>query len=245
MAEFEVRVGRLDFKKQVANDFVGRGAYEFNRSSLAVGVDRAIQERHRLLVPSSATTRVLRRGTTTGPSFCSLDAALAERSPMTRFSSAVLHAGMIGLILWLGSRTQQIVTPTQTLTNLDFKLFAPPPEPKIMPVAPKAGGGGGGGAHQIVEPTKGRAPEMAKVTMNAPQIARLTQPKLAVEPTESIKIPDSNKMMNLGSQTPHRSGLPHRAAEVVRELDMDWAAGSEPEMVSEQVQGAAEVMAAV
>jgi TonB family protein len=65
-------------------------------------------------------------------------------------------------------------------------------------VAAKTGGGGAGGAHQIVEPTKGRTPEVAKVQLNAPQLARLEHPKLAVEPTTPIKIPDDPKMMNLG-----------------------------------------------
>ena len=197
MAEYEVRMGKPNVGKRVSNDFVGRGAYQLNMSSLAIGLERSTADRPRLFVPGSVTTRLQGRGST-GPSFRSLDVALAERDPMTRVTSVIVHAGMIGIILLLGSRTQKVVAPTQTLTNLDFKLFAPPPEPKILPVAPKAGGGGGGGAHQIVEPTKGRPPEVAKVTMNAPQIARLTQPKLAVEPTESIKLPDSPKIMNLG-----------------------------------------------
>lgn len=197
MAEFEVRTGKLDVRNRVSDDFVGRTEYGVNMSSLAVDLDRVTVEPPRLFVSDPVTTRAQRRWTA-APSFRSLDVALAERSPLTRVSSAIVHAGAIGLILWLGSRAQKVVVPDQTLTNLDFKLFAPPPEPKLLPVAPKLGGGGGGGAHQIVEPTKGRAPEVAAVKMNAPQIARLSQPKLVVEPTESIKLPDSPKMMNLG-----------------------------------------------
>jgi TonB family protein len=92
-----------------------------------------------------------------------------------------------------------VIAPIQNLAHVDFKLFAPaPPAPKILPVAPKAGGGGGGGAHQIVEPSRGRAPEVAKVTLNAPQLTRLNQPKLPVEPTEPIKLTDNPKMVNFG-----------------------------------------------
>jgi TonB family protein len=87
------------------------------------------------------------------------------------------------------------------VTHVDFKLFTPPPV--IMPVAKVLGGGGGGGAHQIIEPTKGRVPQVAPVQFLPPQIARLERPKLAMEPTEQIKIPDSTTLPNLGmSQSP-------------------------------------------
>ena len=78
-------------------------------------------------------------------------------------------------------------------------LRSRPSATKDLPVAAKTGGGGGGGAHQIIEPTKGRAPEVAKVQMNAPQLARLEHPKLAVEPTTPVKIPDDPKMLDLGA----------------------------------------------
>jgi TonB family protein len=107
---------------------------------------------------------------------------------------------LICLVLWLGMQIHTVVAPVTTTAHVDFKLFAPaPPPPKILPVAAKTGGGGGGGAHQIVEPTKGRAPEVAKVQMNAPQLARLEHPKLAVEPTTPVKIPDDPKMLDLGA----------------------------------------------
>ncbi|HMG85038.1 MAG TPA: energy transducer TonB [Terracidiphilus sp.] len=91
-----------------------------------------------------------------------------------------------------------VIVHEATMTHVDFKLFAPPPPPKILPVAAKAGGGGGGGDHQPIPPTRGKAPEVAKVQMNAPQLVRLERPKLAVEPTEQVKIPDNPKMLNIG-----------------------------------------------
>lgn len=133
------------------------------------------------------------------PTFGSLDAALAQHQPKTKMSAVILHIGAIALVLWLGTKAPKVIAPVQTLTHVDFTLFAPPPPPpKVLPVAPKAGGGGGGGAHQIVEPTRGRPPQMAKVTLNAPQLMRLQQPKLPVEPTEPIKLADNSKMVNLG-----------------------------------------------
>jgi TonB family protein len=179
------------------DDFAGRHVNEYNSSSLAIGVDRSTRDRSRE-GGGGLRPRRLENPRKAGPMFRGLDAALAERSPRSRITSAFVHASVIGLILWLGSRAPKVTAPAQTLTPIDFKLFDPPLAPKVMPVAPKMGGGGGGGAREIVEPTQGRAPKMAQVTFNAPQIARLVQPKLAVEPTESIQLPDSPKTFNLG-----------------------------------------------
>jgi TonB family protein len=67
-----------------------------------------------------------------------------------------------------------------------------------LPVAKLAGGGGGGGAHEIVEPIKGHEPTIAKIQFAPPQIARISQPKLAVEPTMLVKMPESNNLPNFG-----------------------------------------------
>lgn len=175
-------------------------ASQYNSTSLAVDVHSRRTEDHTLyVVPDPVVTRNYNRSARTVPTFGSLDTALAERSPRARVTSAVIHTVLIGTILYLGSRMPKVIAPAQALTHVDFKLFAPPPPPpKVLPVAPKSGGGGGGGAHQIVEPTKGRAPEVAKVTLLAPQLARLDHPKLPVEPTEPIKLPDNTKLANLG-----------------------------------------------
>src|ERR1019366_7945891 len=67
-----------------------------------------------------------------------------------------------------------------------------------LPVAKLAGGGGGGGAHEMVEPIKGRLPMVAKLEIAPPQISRIDHPKLAVEPTMQVKMPDNNNLPNLG-----------------------------------------------
>jgi len=181
-------------------DHEDKPAGQYNSSSLAIDVHSRRTEDHTLYVVTDRTaTRYRHHPAQTVPTFGSLDTALAERNPRARVTSAILHTTIIGLILYLGSRVPKVIAPAQALTHVDFKLFAPPPPPpKVLPVAPKSGGGGGGGAHQIVEPTKGRAPEVAKITLAAPQLARLEHPKLPVEPTEPIKLPDNSKLANLG-----------------------------------------------
>lgn len=179
----------------------GRQTYSYNSSSLAIDLldreDEAAGTPY-LLHPKPQSERAEYLGT---PSFSNLDAALRERSPQSRIISAIFHAGGVGLLLWLGMRMPAVVVPATTLTHVDFKLYAPfiPPPPKILPVAPKMGGGGGGGAHQPIEPTRGRTPQVSPVQMNAPQLARLDHPKLAAEPTTPIKLPDDPKMLSLGA----------------------------------------------
>jgi protein TonB len=193
MGDFEPRTRKSSSK---IRPFAARQSYTYNSSSLAVDLlDSDAEEADELyLVPARPIPMP-----SSVPTFGNLDTALRQRSPKSRIISAIVHAVLIGLLLWLGMQIRTVVVPAVTTTHVDFKLFAPPPPPKILPVAAKTGGGGGGGAHQIVEPTKGRAPEVAKVQLNAPQLARLEHPKLAVEPTTPIKIPDDPKMMNLGA----------------------------------------------
>lgn len=203
MGDFEPRTRKSSSRiRPFSTSFVtsGRQTYAYNSSSLAVDLlDGDVEEAG---APYLVNTRSIPELSTPAsvPTFGNLDTALSQRSPKSRIISALIHAGMIGLVLWLGMQIHTVVAPSTSLTHVDFKLYAPaPPPPKILPVAAKMGGGGGGGAHEPIEPTRGRAPEVAKVPMNAPQLLRLDHPKLAVEPTTAIKIPDDPKMLNLGA----------------------------------------------
>jgi len=116
--------------------------------------------------------------------------------------SFVLHVVAITLILLLAMnvRTNVTLQPTARVTPLDFKLTVPP---MTLPVAKVEGGGGGGGAHEIPIPSKGRPPQVAKMQITPPQIIRIDRPKLGVEPTAMVKMPDNNTLPNLGmTQSP-------------------------------------------
>ncbi|QNI33207.1 TonB family protein [Alloacidobacterium dinghuense] len=127
------------------------------------------------------------------------DPMAVKRNPTSSAISFVMHAGMIGLIVWLTLQAHShIVLPQKvSITPIDIKPFIP----VTMPAAKAMGGGGGGGAHQIVEPSKGRIPPVAKTQTAPPQILRIDHPKLAVEPTvvmpQAVKLPDNN-MPNVG-----------------------------------------------
>lgn len=133
------------------------------------------------------------------PSFVALDQATRGRDPAAKVLSGVIHVVAIAAILWLGFKAHNaIVAPVATPVNIT--LYAPPPPPKVLPVAPKLGGGGGGGAHQVIEPTRGNPPKVVapKMVVNAPQILRVDDPKLAAEPTEIVKMPENPALPNLG-----------------------------------------------
>jgi protein TonB len=116
--------------------------------------------------------------------------------------SFVIHAAAIALVLTLALKVRTAVTVQQATntTKVDFKISAPP---MILPVAKVQGGGGGGGAHAVVEASKGRQPKVMKEQITPPQIIRINRPKLAVEPTEMVKMPSNNTLSNFGmTQSP-------------------------------------------
>jgi TonB family protein len=116
--------------------------------------------------------------------------------------SFVIHAVAITLLLTLALTVHKnvVLQPPPVVTQVDFKLTAPP---MILPVAKVQGGGGGGGAHAVVEASKGRQPVVKKEQITPPQIIRIDRPKLAVEPSEMVKMPSNNTLTNLGmTQSP-------------------------------------------
>lgn len=116
--------------------------------------------------------------------------------------SLVLHVVAITLALTVAiqARTSVKLVASKAVTPLDFHLTAP----VNLPVAKAQGGGGGGGEHKLIEANKGHEPVVDKIQVMPSQIIRIERPTLAVEPTEMVKIPDSNNTLTkLGvSQSP-------------------------------------------
>src|SRR5215469_13662101 len=171
----------------------------YNRSSLAVELDSSFVEELKplpRLVPMPAGHAAAFAGV---PTFMALDRATQRKDPAAKALSGVIHVVAIAAILWLGFKAHNAVVAEQVVTPVSITLYAPPPPPKVLPVAPKMGGGGGGGAHQIIEPTKGNPPRIvAKMPVTPPQILRVNNPKLAVEPTEMVKMPENPNLPNMG-----------------------------------------------
>jgi TonB family protein len=173
----------------------------YNRSSLALDFDNASFPMRQQPMPQLVTNRYAAAGVGAVPDVRIWKGFEPLQFKKDRTSSAVsfiVHGVVVTGILWWGVTAHTNVVQTANTLVTPMELFDPPP-PKVMPVARVMGGGGGGGAHQIVEPTQGQPPKIARIQTLPPQIVRVNNPKLAVEPTAQIKMPDNSNMPNLGA----------------------------------------------
>jgi TonB family protein len=129
------------------------------------------------------------------PSFAGLE--IRTQSRWTSMLSLVAHAlicALIALFVLEQWHTRQV----------QRKLMATVVETPFIPamnLKDTMGGGGGGGNHELLEASKGKLPKFAKDQMAPPQILKIDNPKLAVEPTvvmPQIKLPDNPSMPDLG-----------------------------------------------
>jgi TonB family protein len=149
----------------------------------------------------TTTPELILGGTTWRPIFAT-DLNAFKRDPTSNAISFAIHVVVITLVLLLAVKARTIVMlqPTTVVTPVDFKVTIPP---VTLPVAKAMGGGGGGGAHEVVEASKGHLPMVAKIQITPPQIIRIDRPKLGIEPTEMVKMPDNNNLPNFGmAQSP-------------------------------------------
>jgi TonB family protein len=112
--------------------------------------------------------------------------------------SFVIHVTALTLILTAAFKVHStmVLQPETVVTPMDFKLTVPP---MTMPVAKVQGGGGGGGAHEVILPTRGHLPAVvAKTPITPPQIIHIDRPKLAIAPSEVVKMPDNPTMPAIG-----------------------------------------------
>jgi TonB family protein len=105
----------------------------------------------------------------------------SEHQSKSLVSSVLIHVGIIALLLFVG--TNPVV---QEAVKEQVSLIAPNLT-EYIPEAPKKaktmGGGGGGGAREIPPPSKGALPKPSPKQFVPPQIQRVEEPKLVMEPT--------------------------------------------------------------
>jgi TonB family protein len=129
------------------------------------------------------------------PTFAGLE--ITTQSRWTSILSVGAHALICALIILFAlDRWHE--------RQIQKKLMATTVEIPFMPamnLKDTMGGGGGGGNHELLEASKGKLPKFAKTQIAPPQILRIDNPKLAVEPTvvmPTIKLPDNPNMPDLG-----------------------------------------------
>lgn len=93
-------------------------------------------------------------------------------------SSLLIHAGVIGMILFLGS-----LKPVRNLIQSTVDLVAPPLTAYVAPKSDQMHGGGGGGTRAPLDASKGMLPKPAPRQFTPPRVDPLENPKLPMTPT--------------------------------------------------------------
>jgi TonB family protein len=110
-------------------------------------------------------------------------------------TSLVIHGVVIGLLVVL-STSKEVQQAVKEFTP----LVAPVTEyiPKTPPKKQTMGGGGGGGARDVTPPSKGKLPKVAPKQFVPPQLPKVEEPKLVMEPTiiaQAEALPNVNMPM--------------------------------------------------
>lgn len=132
-----------------------------------------------------------------------------EGRAFSGFASILVHAGVIGLLLFLGTnkKVQEVAKQTVTLIAPNLEAY----KPKLPPKQKAAGGGGGGGDRSPTPPAKGQLPKISPKQFTPPQQVIMNEhPKLPMEPTidiqPDIKIPNNN--LNQWGNPMDKMGMP-------------------------------------
>src|SRR6201997_1532023 len=124
MGDFEPRTRKSGSKiRPFSSSFGGssRQDYSYNSSSLAIDLqDRDAEDAHPLYLVHARPAEE-HAAHLSVPTFGNLDTALQQRSPQSRIISAVVHACLIGLVLWLGMHIRPVTAPPMNVTHVDFK----------------------------------------------------------------------------------------------------------------------------
>jgi TonB family protein len=126
------------------------------------------------------------------------DRMAVKANPWAIGVSFGFNLALVVLFLFLGIKTAiQIATKAQlTATSVELTDF------KAPKASVAAGGGGGGGDHSIVDPSKGKLPKLEKDPIVPPQVQRVDNPKLAMEPAINVQanlvLPDNQLLPNIG-----------------------------------------------
>ncbi|HTB10798.1 MAG TPA: energy transducer TonB [Bryobacteraceae bacterium] len=117
---------------------------------------------------------------------------LKETKPMTRmysgnetmagFTSLLIHAGVVAMILLLGT-----LKPVQSMIKQSVTLIAP----SLKPYEAAKHGGGGGGARSPIEASKGKLPKSAPRVFTPARVDP-TDSKLPMVPTIIGEVPNIN-----------------------------------------------------
>ena len=125
-----------------------------------------------------------------------------QRNPASNAISFVFHAIVIAVVLILAFKVQTVVPQQEPDIVTPLDVIAPLPR-VTLPAPKEMGGGGGGGARAIVEASRVRPTVVPEARVLSALPAQIAHPKLEVEPSETVKMPDDEKLPSLGmTQSP-------------------------------------------
>ncbi len=109
-------------------------------------------------------------------------------------TSILIHAAVLGLILWIGTWK-----PVQKLVNQAVTTLIAPDLKPYLPEKPKLQqGGGGGGTRSPLDASKGKLPKPAPRQFTPPRVDPPPDPKLPMAPTIVAEAVPNINAQNLG-----------------------------------------------
>ena len=106
-------------------------------------------------------------------------------------SSVLIHAGIIGLLFFLGT-----LKPVQKIIEQEVTTIVLPDLSAFKPKQQKMQGGGGGGARELLDASKGKLPKIAPKQFTPPRVDTVPDPKLPMTPTIVADQPIPNIQAN-------------------------------------------------
>lgn len=123
------------------------------------------------------------------------DRMASATNPWAVGTATAVNGGILAILLCvsLGAAINHSPksAPGSSIDISDMQFFAPM---KLQ----TAGGGGGGGTHDLLDPTRGRLPKFEDTPILPPQVPLLEQPKLAIDSSIAVQLPDNPTLPNIG-----------------------------------------------
>lgn len=127
------------------------------------------------------------------------DRMAVKANPWAIGTATAVNGGIMAIAILLGLNSAMNHPPKslpgEDIHLKDFTLFAPSR-------AQSAHGGGSGGSNELTDPITGRAPKREDMPLTPPQVPRLDNPILRVDPAialpPEVKLPDNPALPNIG-----------------------------------------------
>jgi TonB family protein len=134
-----------------------------------------------------------------------VDRMAVKTNPWALGTSTIVNGLIAALAILLGMQAaidRSPKTPAGPHIDLgDIPLFA-------LHRAQNSSSGGSGGSNDLINPNQGRNPSFNRTPLTPPMVPVIQQPRLAVESSVNIRLPDDSTMPNIGVHNSPNVSLP-------------------------------------